>query len=234
MTVNELIHLSARLCGGIAKGQTLDPQDIQDALRMLNGMLAEWSTGKLNVSMVSHDTFTATGGKASYTIGDSASYDIHTQRPIVVLGGTCTSNGVDYPIEPISWDEYDAITLKTVQGIPSQVYYDGMKPMGTVYLYPVPVQAYQITLDEKKPLGSFTSTATVLTISEEIESAIVNNFALRICPLFSVSATVEMVNNAKTSYNSIKTQPIPTANTNPISDGGVDSSLASYYSGFQN
>lgn len=78
--------------------------------------------------------------------------DFNIPRPLRLINGftRLTTSGisqVDYPLEPISVDQWSAIGLKNQPGPwPKVVYYDMGYPLGTMYFFPNPSQGAELHL----------------------------------------------------------------------------------------
>src|SRR5574343_694239 len=108
-TALQIITSAARLIGIVRKGEALDNDEAVDGLSALNDMLASWSNnGLLCVSRV-WEYFTVTSA-TSYTIGSGQT--LNTTRPLVIKSAFFRSGDIDYPLEIISDEEYESITLK--------------------------------------------------------------------------------------------------------------------------
>jgi hypothetical protein len=65
----DLVTRALRAVGAFAPGDTIDSDDANDALSMLNDMLEQWSNSTMMVPYVTEIIFTLTSNTASYTIG---------------------------------------------------------------------------------------------------------------------------------------------------------------------
>lgn len=153
IVVTDLIRSSMRLIGAIATGETPTAEESADGLLVLNDLLENWSTEKLSVWGSSNQTFNLVGGQATYTIGPTGNFN--TTRPIEVDSAYCTFGGVDFPVGIISQEEYNLISLKTMQQpIVERLLYVNDFPLGTITVWPVPTQASPITLSMGRVLTS--------------------------------------------------------------------------------
>lgn len=80
-TALDLVTRSLRSVGAYAAGETLDPDDANDAFDTLNDMLETWSNATMMVPYITEVIFTLTNNVASYTIGQGGT-----------IGGTFTGS----------------------------------------------------------------------------------------------------------------------------------------------
>lgn len=178
-TARDLIKGALRKINAIGKGAPLDNDEAQDALSVLNQMLASWSAEGGMVFNETSETFNLTSGDGVYTIGVGG--DFNTTRPNRIVSAFVTFGGTDTPLIFLTKDQYDSIGIKTDQGEPDCIYYDGNYPLGTIYLDPVPVGG-TITLNMVKPMTSFSSLDTVFAMPGEYQMAIEYNLAVLMAP----------------------------------------------------
>lgn len=158
-TANDIIAGALRNVSGVTPGEAIVGDEASNALFILNGMLAEWSTQEFLIPFRTIESFTLTVGKQSYTIGQSGSPDFNTVRPDRITDWWITDvpNAFDYTnTDFYTQEQYDAIALKNTQGIPRWLTYDPQYPNGVIYLYPTAVLAtYKINIQSKKPIMQF-------------------------------------------------------------------------------
>lgn len=146
------------------------------ALRYLNQMLDSWSAATVGAHVVTSESITLTASVAQYNIGTAAGCDFNTARPIKVLDSYFSDGEADQPVTVIGREEYNAISDKTEEGYPSNVYYEPTSPNGSLSFFPVPNSTYTVMLNSIKPLANFTVNAEV-TLPPGYEWAIVNSLA---------------------------------------------------------
>lgn len=164
MTGLDYVKSALRLCGVQDATESPTGAEGDDALNVLNRMMRGWSM-EMGGPIFSRKilTHTLTAGTARYTIGntdytsDPPSYDdILTYRPQQVLNATIRSSGIDYPLELVSFAEYQDISNKTPgNNRPTQLCYNASAPSGVIYLNPPPDSAYSLRLTVLAPFINF-------------------------------------------------------------------------------
>lgn len=203
-TIRDVITGSLRLIEEVGAGEEPSSESINDGLYSLNSMISSWSIQGGLVYTKSTDTFTLTGGDASYTIG--ATGDLVTARPLEIEYMTLTSGDVDYTLQELSQQEYVTMALKTVQGIPYGFYYDGNYPNGTIKFYPIPSSNFSISIYSNKPLTESSSVNETLVAPEGYERAFRYNLACEIAPEYGKKANAQVQKIAIESKNAIRAQ----------------------------
>src|SRR5882672_1350264 len=137
-TAGQLITGALRLTGVVGKTETPDADDFAEGLQGYNDMVEIFSTENMAVYGSALESFNTIAGQALYTIGPAGNWN--TTRPVNISGDPyCTFNGVDFTIEQIGQDQYDAIALKTQQQpIVEKLLYINDYPLGRITLWPVP------------------------------------------------------------------------------------------------
>lgn len=82
----ELINLALKQAGVLGVGQTASAEDTNDAFRLLNMMLAQWSLKRNIVYRITDTAFAATGAE-TYTVGPGG--DFNMPRPSKLVGAYC-------------------------------------------------------------------------------------------------------------------------------------------------
>lgn len=139
-TAQELIEGAGRLLSV----NNMSAAELADALESLQVMLRGWSVDGINVEILTEITHTLTAGDAEYSIGSGG--DIEADWPTEIMHAFVTVGGVDYPVKVIGEAAYDRISLKTIGGIPSRLFYKNSYPLGAIKLYYVPQSAYVLTM----------------------------------------------------------------------------------------
>lgn len=187
-SAGDLITRALRRGRCIGRDQTPSAEDSADGLTALNALLDLWSNDSLLVYQQQQENFSLVAGTASYTIGTGATWS--TTRPLKILPGCFVRrNGVDSPVEVLeNRQAYDAIPVKTTQGMPSALFYDTGMSNGTVYLYPVPDAADTIYLNTMKRLSTLASLVTSVTLPPGYDELVVTGLAINRCPEYGLSA----------------------------------------------
>lgn len=130
------------------------PPELQTlALARYNGLLNLWNAQQQAVYAVLFPTYTTTSGLSPHTIGPDTATWSATQRPVAILGanqqigsGTSLVNIGPLALRDRAW--WLANAVPGVQaGVPTDLYYEPTWPNGSVYLWPVPNDAYTVQLE---------------------------------------------------------------------------------------
>jgi len=165
----------------LGDGEVATAQQASDGLVYLNDLIQSWANEGLMINQVVTDDFTVSGA-ASYTMGSGG--DIDTTRPMEILTAYFTSSGVDYPVNIVSRQEYEGITLKTNGSTyPYLIYPDFAYPLVTIYQYPVPTGG-TLHISSIKPLTEMATTATVLSLPPGYERSLRLNLGVELMPQY--------------------------------------------------
>lgn len=176
----DIVNRALRINGVIASLDSGDAQDVNDAFTSLNMMIEAWSLEDLMCYYLISNSFTATIGQASYTIGEGGEFDC--TRPLEIVQAFCTVGQIDYPLEIISHEEYQNVSMKTLSSVPRAIYYQPNYPLGTVYFYPVPNVAYPVGISQSVQLTKFSELRHELSLPPGYLKALIWNLAVEIAP----------------------------------------------------
>ena len=136
-TAADLITLALKDIQVLDESETPSAALMADGLVTLNQILAQWQTDKLYVYAQVKSGFTANGA-ASYTVGIGGNFNFSS--PSALDSVFYTKNNVDYPVDQLStFEEYQAIAYKSINGFPSVAYYNPTNNLASLYLYPKPL-----------------------------------------------------------------------------------------------
>lgn len=202
-TALDIITGAARLLGVVRKGEALDGDEAYDGLNALNDMLASWGAETLIGLARIRESFTLTGA-ASYTIGTGQDFD--TANPIEISNAFVRSGGVDYPLEIISDEQYDNITVKDITGLPCYLCYTASPTAdtGTIKLYPAPAAGYELHLLSEKPMAALTLASDLFFPQVAGKRAARYNLAIEMAPEFQVEPSSAVVAIARQSLAQMK------------------------------
>ncbi len=167
--------------GAYGVGDNLDNADAQLVLRAINRMVDSWANE--NHMLYEHfiDSLTMVAGTASYASTLLAS----ALRPVSVESWYVSLDGVDYPGEIITREEYNNISVKSVTGVPRLMALTARTNTQTMSFYPAPDAAYGLRLTVRLPLAATPITiATTVILPIGYEQALVKNAAVQVAPSF--------------------------------------------------
>ncbi len=206
ITARQLIVKSMQKIGLLTKTEQPSADEVNDALYSLNSLLASWSNESMLIVARAWENFPLVAGTTLYTIGVGQTFN--TVRPTfindayVIVSSTTTPS---YQLTVIQDETYFDTTLKTQQGIPFELNYDNSYPTGNIRIYFVPDQAYTLYMLSEKPLTSFATLDTNVSLPPGWEEAMIYNLAIRLAPEYGQEPSASLVQIATASLNNIKT-----------------------------
>lgn len=177
-TVSDLIHSSFRLIGAIAAGETLETNELNDALVSLNQMIALWNTE--GTSLVGRTVLEIQLYPGQTVYGIPAA-----QRPVRIDAATASISGVDNPLEIVDAVGWEAIPIpeKQMQSIfLRRLFCNYLYPTATVYVWPAPRFGGWLELWMYSTLAAFANLAQVIDLPTGYEQALRYSFAIAIQP----------------------------------------------------
>jgi hypothetical protein len=208
-TGQTIVNRGLRLIGQLESGGTPTSDESNDALTAVNAMLDAWRNEKLMCYALQEESLTLSASDGEYTIGPSG--NLNTVRPTAIEAAWILENGISYPLDPITDEEYAALPDKaTASDWPDVFNYRGTVPTGTLFLYPLPNATRTLKLLTRAPLTALTLVGTV-ALPPGWEDALAYNLAVRIAPEYETSASPEVAAIARESKRGIKT-----ANSKPF------------------
>lgn len=223
MLVSDAIAYAQRVSGILGVGQVALAQDTADAQTALMLMLQQWRQKRWLVFRLDYTLFPLTIGKQSYIVGPAGTPapDVVTDgdfRPANIqscflrqnVGSGPNSYPIDFPMRILgSRQEYDRISLKSLQSWPASIYYDPVIPNATLFIWPIPVQnlfslyvAWQTAIDVAGEQGLAIELDTVLPV--ETQEAIIYNLAMRLCINYKLPPDPQLQGAARASLNTLR------------------------------
>ena len=203
VTALALIKRAMRLLGVYSKGEAPDADEAQDGLSALNSLLDSLSNDSLQVFARSVDAIALSAGTASVTVGPSGG--TVTDRPVQVLDESYLQIGdVSHPLDLLTLDEWNAIGIKTLAGLPRALYVQPDMPDITVHIWPQPSEAATLHLWSRKQLASFPSLTTQMQLPPGYERMLAFLLAIDLAPDFQVEPPAAVVRGAASARRSIK------------------------------
>lgn len=151
-TITQVVYGALRMVGAYASGDNPRPEQISDAKEALDMMLKGWQMDGL--LWLKEDVYVAlVAAQASYAIGpgsaDTVTTDVagavaYSQRPTRIYFPRRYTIATEYEVpmaDPLSRQEYAALTNKATAGTPVQVFFDPGIATGTLIVWPVPTTA---------------------------------------------------------------------------------------------
>lgn len=202
-TAQTLITRALRLLQVVGSGVTPEANDLADGLTALNSMLEGWRNQPQAAWTTDEITGNLTGGQQAYTIGPAGA--IVATRPIRIENARIKINGVNYPLQIITQDQWAAIRVQTLSSnIPRYLYSTGDYPQATLNLWPAPSQSAQIILGVLHPFSAFAAVGDAVSFPPGYEEAIAYQLAIRLSPEYGVPISAEVARIATESLAAIK------------------------------
>lgn len=194
MTVGDLINKSLQLIGVIAAGETPATEESNDALDVLNNIVASWNAQQIPLFSVSLQTVTLTGA-ATYTLA-TRPRRIKTAQVVATNGATQAPALVD----SVGWA---SIPDKTRTGLFAEsLYCDYAFPSATISLSPKPaggtLEIYAYT-----PLTAFTGLTQTISLPDGYERALRYALAIDLAPEYGRPVDQAVAGIANESRNAI-------------------------------
>jgi hypothetical protein len=215
MTAKQIIKAALQQINAVGAREEPSPEDYDVGLNYLNNLGDSWSAEGLLVFAYSREEFTMVAGQASYTIGTGG--DFNTDRPASIDSAQLQYPGsdVDYNIEVVPQNQYDSMSLKTVLGQPTMLFYNPGYPLGACFFYYTPSQAFTVRLNLRARLGALTLAGTV-SFPEEYRRALIFNLAEDIANIYGFEPPQTTSRIARESKNVLLS--INAANDNSIAE----------------
>jgi hypothetical protein len=177
-TAADILTASARALGYLGRTEVMSAADAVDGLACFNRLLDSWSNEALMSYVILQRNFTLIPGQQAYTIG--AGGYVNGVRPYDIISAFLRDNNAnDYPIRIIGRQEWDDIGEKGITSqIPDTLFYSSGYPLGTIYVFPLPLLGYSIYFNSTTDQVDYTVLTTALSLPVGYERAYVLNLAL--------------------------------------------------------
>lgn len=193
-TALDIIKRALRMLGVYSTGEDLSPEESADGLAALNALLGSVSNGGM-VSAKTLDSISLSATVASITVGPSGT--VVTDRPVRVRPESYISlSGVSYPLDLLTLQQYNLVSVKADSGIPAGIYVQPDMPNITLTLWPVPSQAMTLNLWSDKLLASFPGLTSLVSLPPGYEAALPPMLAEEIAPEYEVPVPVPVAKAA--------------------------------------
>jgi hypothetical protein len=190
-TVLDIATAALREIGVLAAGESPTADDSSAALDALNNLIDQWAAERLAIYTVTRTTKALTSGTASYTVGSGG--DIGIVRPVyldhVTLIDTAPDPDSERPLDPLTEDQYAALSPKALQATyPTAWYWNPTfsTARGTLTLWPVPTgSGLHIALYVPTAVPEFTATSDTVSLPPGYRRMLIKNLALELAASYS-------------------------------------------------
>jgi hypothetical protein len=210
----DLVRAAMRLIQVSAVDTDLTASELQDGIESLNRMIDSWSADELTLYQVIREAFPLVSGQNPYSMGYGG--DFNTSRPMKIVDAYLTLNNgsipVDYPMQVLGYDDYNAIRLKTLStNFPNYLYVQPSFPLSQIYIYPVfspndpaTIGPAYITLTSWKPFDLIVDPTAYISLPPGYWEALVFNLAVRIAEEYQFQLRETTVQLAVSAMKRIK------------------------------
>lgn len=217
-TARDRIKRAMRLIGVYSIGEEPSDDEAQDGLVALNAMLDSFSNDKQMIYAPTLDTIAWSGNTASYTVGPSGT--VITPRPMSLLDSCYYVLGnVSYPLIPLTVDEYNELTLKTLNTTnPQYIWFNPTYPNAEITLFPTPSTGISLKLWSNKRLLSIPDLTTQVDLPPGYTDLIDYNLAERLAPEYEVPVPAAVARQAMLTRKTLaRTNFVPQFMAYPVS-----------------
>ena len=183
-TRDVIVRRALRLTGAFASTDLPRPEQLNDAITVLNSMLKTWSTVGF-LWLRRFVTVPLVAGQSEYLLGPATDID----RPTHIFNATRkTTDGYEVPIEHESRSGYMAIPNKLSTGVPVKIYYDPQTTNGTLYVWPTPQAGTTdvIVLDVDRQIDVMTASVDEFDLPPHWVEVLSHSLAARLAPEYGM------------------------------------------------
>ena len=213
MNATTIIQEAMRLIGALGMGQTAGPDQLAEGLTRLNLLTDYLSAHRANIFAIQFGAYNLVTTQQAYTIGTGQNFN--TPRPIkieravhsAVDPGDATGK-IKLPIDLVTFDQFSLLIPRSAtSATPLKLYYDHAMPIGTIYLWPVPVFATQVPQLELwvwTPLLTFPDLTTTETLPPAYERLLTYHLAVDLAPQYKVDASQVLIAQAAQALQAVQ------------------------------
>lgn len=187
-----IVRRALRIVGAFPSTDLPRPEQLRDAVSVLNMMLKTWSMQGF-LWLREFKTVTLVAGQNSYLLGPDS--DTPMNRPVFVYNvNKKNSSGNEIPMVSLNRSEWMQIPNKTSQSTPVQFYYDPQTINGILYVWPVPQTGTTDTLilDVDRQLDIMADSLNDFDFPPHWMETITINLAARLAPEYGVPLSERM------------------------------------------
>ena len=206
-TPGDIITLALKTANVTGVGQTPAAEDMNDAFNLLNMLLAQLQRRRYFVYGLTTTSLVA-NNSVSYTVGVGGNFNI--PRPAKIESAYFRQNPttqypVDYPLEILrSQEDYNRISLKTLNAFPRYAFYDQAYPLGNLFVWPVPNNTYTIFISTITQIQQFQTVADTIAMPPEYAAALMWNLVLELYPFYGLPESPTVRGKAEASLRIIE------------------------------
>lgn len=196
--------------GQLGTGQSISPEEAEQALRAANRMLGKWSVQRLMLPLVSTRFFNLSVGVQDYSLGPTGTVGGVSVRPTFIESAQASPPGSTQSntMSVLDKSQWDAIGDKGAQtsalGLPQSIWPEYTSPNVALHFWPVPANASNVTVGVWEPLTKFATIYDDVTFPEGYEEPLMWNLAMELCPFFDMPVSADLGQKVADAINSIK------------------------------
>lgn len=181
-TALQIITTALGSFGAIGPADTVEAEDAELGLSILNGIVDGWANQPHAAYAVSEAVVNLTPDAFALTIGPGQAID--TPRPAKIEEGSFARvDGIDREVPVLSFQQYNAIALKDTSATwPMGLYYEAGASAGTVYIWPRSQGNCALHLMVGQFLSAFADVSTDYTLAPGTRKALEFELACDMAP----------------------------------------------------
>lgn len=192
-TIEAIIRASMMKIGVLGIGEPLPADEGSDALKIFRQMVDSWSNENLLIPIQKVVTKQLINGVSEYTIGvypgvPIPDNHIETARPVQILSSYLyDSANTSYQLKVMDLKEYDSISVKNTEAVPSRMYVRKGWPLNTIIFDSYPYAAETLNMTVIQPLIEL---LPVAFLTEEVnlppgyEQVLIDNLSIMLAPIW--------------------------------------------------
>lgn len=193
----QIIKSAMRVLNIIASGETPSPEETEDALGVLNGMINAWAIERLMIFTIQRQVFTPTVYRQVYTVGPGGDFDIPRPPSLPRIGVILLNNPqqpLELAMEMLTNVGWQAIPVKAVtSAFPTKVWDDKDFPLRNLSVWPIPNAPFSMALYTWTAIQEFADLDTRYSFPPGYVAAMKYHLALRLSPEFGQPAPPAIV-----------------------------------------
>ena len=132
-TADRIIRNAMQNAKLLQKGDDPDPEDYADYMNRLNDIINLEQTQGLKLWLNSLVTLPIVAGVGKYVLGSTISRAIRVVEAYYVY-----ASGVSFPLNPLSWSDYNMLSSKAQMGMPNSYFTDYQQDYPALTLWLIP------------------------------------------------------------------------------------------------
>lgn len=208
LTVRDVITAALTDLGVVGPGRVLTAQEAADGMFALNALFDQWGAESNILYTVTRTVSVLTPSQSSFTVGPTG--NIVIPRPIFIdhIGyvDASVSPSIQYPLQLLTDDEYEAIPIKAQTSTrPQAAYYNPTFPNGTLWPWPIPTASNLFWALYVPTAGAdFTAISDAMIVPPGYRRMIVKNLALELAPSYGREVSPLLVRQAAAAMAVVK------------------------------